>query len=587
MDEQNNKNSSNNNINGFDSATNIKSEKQMPMYFGDDDLPASGYTVTPQGGYYEQPKQEFKPQQESVQPVPVSSNAPLTENEQTKNNGASFNENAPENNVQNPTNENGNSQVNNAGTVQNNNAFYGEQSKQEQPQPETQKAPNFIPNGTYSYSAARGDMPDAAFNTPTAYSSANVPPTDNYPPYIPNDEFMSNQKRKKREKKVKNKNNKKYGAGVIVASIILSVILGISGGAGAAYYMMKYVKSDNSTSNNVNNTAENSPQGTVNINVDETVNSTTEAVAKKAGPSVIGIRTTAAVTNFFFGTSEATEEGSGIIYTTDGYIITNYHVIQSAVESSNSKVEVFLPSDTDTAITATITGYNIASDLAVVKIDKKGLTAIEFADSDKLKVGQNVVAIGNPGGLEFIGSVSSGVISGVNRSVSLGTGGKMSYVQTDAAINPGNSGGALVDTNGKLVGVNNWKFAKENYEGMGFAIPSNTVKEICDNIIKKQNEPAPYIGIEISQSYTAEQLQALGYPAGAVVVSVVEGGPANEGGIQRGDIITEFNGKEISSYSDIDNAISSCKPGTSVTVKLYRSGRFYSTSINVEANNAQ
>ncbi len=452
------------------------------------------------------------------------------------------------------------------------------------------KTPDFIPSGTYSYSAAKGNMPDSAYNTADV-SGKN--PSDNFHENSGFEDNGSNinenikPKAEKKVKKVRAKKSKetgpKYSAGVIIASAVIAAVLG----AGSALGVLCLGKSSqNATVETSSETS--STQGSISkINVDETVNSSVEAVAKKAGPSIIGIRTTAAVTNFFFGSNEETEEGSGIIYSADGYIITNYHVIQSAVESANSKVEVFLPEDTKTAINATVVGYNIASDLAVVKIDKKNLTPVEFSDSDKLSIGQYVVAIGNPGGLEFIGSVSSGVISGLNRTVTVGTGNKMSLIQTDAAINPGNSGGALVDLSGKLVGVNSVKLVSTGYEGMGFAIPSNTVKKICDNIIAKQNDPTPYIGIQISESYTAAQLNALGYPSGAVVVSVVDGGPASESGIKRGDIITEFNGKTINSYSEFDSAILACKPGNSVTVKLYRSGRFYSTNVNVESNNAQ
>ena len=187
-----------------------------------------------------------------------------------------------------------------------------------------------------------------------------------------------------------------------------------------------------------------------------------------------------------------------------------------------------------------------------------------------------------------MGSVTYGVISGLNRIISdTGIGSGVELIQTDAAINPGNSGGALVDIQGNLIGVNSVKLVSTGYEGMGFAIPSNTVKEICNNIIEKQNDPTPYIGIEISQRYSAEQLVALGYPEGAVVVSVAEGGPADESKIQRGDIITEFNGTKIKDYTQLENAIAQCKPGDSVTIKIFRAGRFYSSHINIAANNAQ
>lgn len=454
-------------------------------------------------------------------------------------------------------------------------------------QPEVAEEPkinkDFLPSGTYSYSAAKGNLPDSAVNEPVPQPEPKVePPVQSTPPTeerVYRQAYKSHFEEPAQEHKNKKK-EKKYGAGVVVASVILALILGLGGGFGGAFLFSKFTPTDNKTSTPVK-------QNVTNIVVDEKVNSTIEAVAKKAGPSVIGIRTTAAVTNFFFGTSEATEEGSGIVYTADGYIITNYHVISSAVESSNSKVEVFLPDDTENSMTATVVGYNISYDLAVVKVNANNLTPIELADSDKLAVGQSVIAIGNPGGLEFIGSVSSGVVSGLNRSITVDNGSTMSLIQTDAAINPGNSGGALVNTEGKLVGVNSVKLVSTGFEGMGFAIPSNKVKEICDKIISKQNSPTPYIGIQISQTYTADQLKALGYPAGAVVSSVASGAPAASAGIQRGDIITEFNGVAINNYTDLDGALADCKPGDSATVKIYRAGKFYSTNVNIGANNAQ
>ncbi len=434
-----------------------------------------------------------------------------------------------------------------------------------------EKSFDFIPSGTYSYSAANGNLKSSAYNTPEPKPEPTffaAPPIDTF------DTSFGE------ENKPKDKRNK-YGAGVVILSALLAAIIGAGSAFGGTYLLKdKLFSAESSDTPSL-------PQNVTNIEVDETVNSSVEAVAKKAGPSVVGIRTTAAINNYFFGSAESTGEGSGIIYSTDGYIITNYHVIQPAVESSNAKVEVFLADDTETAINATVVGYNIASDLAVVKINKSGLTAIDFANSDKLQVGQYTVAIGNPGGLEFIGSVSYGVISGLNRSVSVDSGTTMSLIQTDAAINPGNSGGALVDLSGKLIGVNSIKLVSTGYEGMGFAIPSNTVKKICDNIIAKQNTPTPYVGIEISQNYTAEQLKALGYPAGAVVINVAEGGPAAESDIKRGDIITEFNGTTINNYNDLESAISQCSPGDTVTVKIFRAGRFYSANINIKANNAQ
>ena len=181
-------------------------------------------------------------------------------------------------------------------------------------------------------------------------------------------------------------------------------------------------------------------------------------------------------------------------------------------------------------------------------------------------------------------SVTYGVISGLDRVVSSDSDVKL--IQTDAAINPGNSGGALVNTKGCLVGINSSKIVSEEFEGMGFAIPSNTVEKICKKIIEKQNSPEPYIGISISEKYTASVLKYYGYPAGAVILSVADGSPAENAGLAKGDIITEFGGTAIEEYTKLEDLLQDCKPNDKVNVKIYRSGRYYTTSITVGSNNA-
>ncbi|MBR7133540.1 MAG: trypsin-like peptidase domain-containing protein [Clostridia bacterium] len=374
-----------------------------------------------------------------------------------------------------------------------------------------------------------------------------------------------------------NKPKGRYGAGVVIASALLAAVIGAVSGIAA----MRFVNEEAPTVIETPSTTGNQ----VNINIDKTAESVVEAVAEKVTPSVIGIRTTTSVKSFFGGSSESTGEGSGVIYSSDGYIITNYHVIaDAATNSSNSKIEVFLDTAGSKSYEATVVGYNISADLAVIKINVTGLTAVEIADSSKVKVGQYVITIGNPGGLEFMDSVTYGVISGLNRVVSSDSG--IELIQTDAAINPGNSGGALVNTKGQLVGINSSKIVSEEYEGMGFAIPSNAVVEICENIIEKQNSPEPYIGISISEKYTKRVLQYYGFPSGAVVSGVADGSPAYNAGIERGDIITEFNGTEITEYTVLEQLMSNATPGAAVTVKLYRNGRYYSTTITVGSNNA-
>lgn len=376
----------------------------------------------------------------------------------------------------------------------------------------------------------------------------------------------------------KENSKKRYGAGVVLVASFMAAVIGAVGGITAV------MLSGNQTADNITSSDLGSSITNVNINVDETAQSVVEAVADKVIPSVVGIRTTTSVMNFFVGTTEESGEGSGVVYTSDGYIITNYHVVSDAIENrSKSKIEVFLESDDTNAYEATVVGYNISTDLAVLKIEATGLTPIEIADSDELKVGRFVITVGNPGGLEFMDSVTYGVVSGLNRVVSSDSDVKL--IQTDAAINPGNSGGALVNTSGELVGINSSKIVSEDYEGMGFAIPSNTVVEICRKIIENENSPEAYVGITISEKYTASVLQYYGYPTGAVILSVADGSPAEDAGLRRGDIITEYNGVTITEYSLLEELIENSTPDEVVSVTIYRSGRYYTCQMQIGSNN--
>ena len=317
--------------------------------------------------------------------------------------------------------------------------------------------------------------------------------------------------------------------------------------------------------------------------------STAEAVAAAVTPSVVCIEVNMNVKNnaySFFGnyggaqTYQSTGYGSGVIYSTDGYIITNYHVI-SGIYGNNvtgSTISVYLDSDSENGIAATVVGYNSAADLAVLKIEKTGLTAIQIGDSSKLSLGQTVIAIGNPGGIEFAGSVTSGIISGLDRQLSVDSV-TMTLIQTDAAINPGNSGGALVDATGHLIGVPNVKISAEGYEGMGFCIPVNTVVEICNDIIEngmsnEQSNKEAYLGVEINNSFTG----------GAYIASVTEGGPAEAAGLKSGDIIISFDGEQITGYSDLSKAIKSHKAGDSVKLGIYRNGTQGTVTVTLGSN---
>ncbi len=391
-----------------------------------------------------------------------------------------------------------------------------------------------------------------------------------------------------------------FGLGTVIVCIVLSVIIStalsltiVLGSAGERDKDTAGVSSSQSgeasdlvSSENGSDSSSGSANST--ITIDGNVESLVEAVYEKASVSCVGIRTKAWVESFFGGSTESTGSGSGVIYTADGYIVTNYHVISEAVSdySNNSTIEVFLMSDPDEPVDAKVVGYNKSADLAVIKIEKTGLTPVEIADSDEIKVGQYAVAIGSPGGIEFLNSVSSGTVSGPNRTITVDSIGEMEVIQTDAAINPGNSGGALLNSKGQLIGITSSKLVSESYENMGFAIPSNVMLEVVTEIIQNKDK-SPYIGIVIYK-YDSEYLAQYSLPSGAAVESVVKNAPAYNAGIKAGDIITNFNGKEIEEYTDFIDELNKCTPGTKVTARIYRNSqhRYYSLTIEIGSNNS-
>jgi len=256
--------------------------------------------------------------------------------------------------------------------------------------------------------------------------------------------------------------------------------------------------------------------------------------------------------------------GSGFVIREDGYILTNNHVAGDA-----QKLYVVLPGD-DKRYPATLVGRDERSDLAVIKIDKRGLPALEFGDSDALQVGQWSIAIGSPFGLEQ--TVTVGVISALGRHPDQGDRNIKygEFIQTDASLNPGNSGGPLVDVAGHVVGVNDFIVSESGGNiGIGFAIPSNTAKTISEELIKNGRISRGRLGI-IIQPLTPEMRGYFGVDKGVVVSDVQAGSPAEKAGIKPGDVITKFNGKDMDSVSRLTDAVSSLGPGKQATITIVR-----------------
>ncbi|MEN8905875.1 MAG: trypsin-like peptidase domain-containing protein [Clostridiales bacterium] len=303
----------------------------------------------------------------------------------------------------------------------------------------------------------------------------------------------------------------------------------------------------------------------------EKTDSPVSYIAEKVSPSIVGIEVTFESSGLFFSDQETSSQGSGIIIRSDGYIITNYHVITSTNNKMEPNIRITLPNNTNKEYEAKIVGKDSKTDIAVLKIAAKGLTEAELGDDSKLKVGDMAVAIGNPGGLEYMGSVTVGVISGLNRTIPISDNTTLKLIQTDAAINPGNSGGALMNSEGEIIGMNTAKISGVEVEGLGFAIPINEVKKITENLIKyKYVKDRPVVGVIINSKYTEEYANKNGYPVGLMVDDVVPKSGADKAGVKVGDLITKFDGQEVKTFAEFDEIKNNHKPGDIVEIELYR-----------------
>jgi serine protease Do len=295
--------------------------------------------------------------------------------------------------------------------------------------------------------------------------------------------------------------------------------------------------------------------------------------AELIGPAVVGINNSA---EGFFGQIVNKSSGTGIIFREDGYIITNYHVIEGA-----DKVHVKLASDNSMPLEATVVGYDKLSDIAIIKIEGENYPVARFGDSSKIRIGDVAIAIGNPLGEEFAGSVTAGIISATNRPMEVKepkTKETMIYrlLQTDAAINPGNSGGPLCNDRGEVIGINSYKIGSEyRTEGMGFAISINEIKHIIQALMQEGKVRRPYFGVE------GGAVGAQGV-FGFYVSEVHEGSPAAESGMQQHDIIFEIDGTEIATTEEFIKLIEQRQIGDTITCKVLRNGETVELEITLK-----
>ncbi|GLC90075.1 S1C family serine protease [Lysinibacillus piscis] len=412
-------------------------------------------------------------------------------------------------------------------------------------------------------------------------------------PKTPLQERLEKEERETQEKRLK----KKSGGGK--GGYFFSGFVGVIIGALLVWLMLPGLVNQMPGSTETTSTAK--PETTI----DQTATAVTTDVVKavdKASAAVVGISNIQTVTSGGFWSPSTTKDetagsGSGVIYKVAGdtaFIVTNNHVIEGA-----KQLEVTMPDGTKEE--AKLVGNDMWTDLAVISISSKNVkTVAAFGNSDVLKQGEAVIAIGNPLGLDFYGSVTTGVVSGKDRSVPVDLNGdgtsdwQQEVLQTDAAINPGNSGGALVNLAGELIGINSMKIAESQVEGLGFSIPINSAIPIIEELEKNGKMERPTMGISLTDLTDVPafyQQQTLKLPqdvtTGVVITDVKGNSPASKAGAQQYDVIVEMDGQKIETAIDLRKHLyNEKKTGDTLTMKVYRQGKLVELKLTLTDSNA-
>lgn len=390
----------------------------------------------------------------------------------------------------------------------------------------------------------------------------------------------------------------------LVGGLVGGLVMVVLGG-GALYGYTQSQDSNSGLSNNTSNTSKNVQTSNVSANV---TTDTTEAVAKVEDAVVSVVNMANSQGNFLQGGGNSTQgsdsssdlqtqsEGSGVIYKKDGktaYIVTNNHVIDGS-----DAIEVILKDGTK--VEAQLVGSDQWTDLAVLSIpSEKVKTVATFGNSDDIKVGEPAIAIGSPLGTNFATSVTQGIVSAKDRSVAMDIDGDgvedwdMTAIQTDAAINPGNSGGALINLAGQVIGINSMKISQDTVEGMGFAIPSNDVVKIINELQENGKIVRPVLGVvlrDLSQISEQQQQSVLKLPEditeGVVITNVQKDSAAEKGGLKQYDTIVEIDGQKVTDSVSLRKVIYNLKVGDTVDVKFYRDGKLETAKVTMEAANS-
>lgn len=341
--------------------------------------------------------------------------------------------------------------------------------------------------------------------------------------------------------------------------IMIALVSAIIGGLVVSFFLPGILTPSQNLPNNIR-----SQQGKVDPLPLVEKDSAIIKVAETVGPAVVGISNRGTGQSFFGQQPIEQGSGSGVIIDERGYIVTNNHVVQGATE-------IIVSLSDGREVPGEIVGTDARTDLAVVKINEKNLTVATFGDSSKLKVGELSIAIGNPLGIEFAGTVTAGIISALNRTITIGEQ-QFNLIQTDAAINPGNSGGALVNARGQLIGINSAKIQGAEIEGINFAIPIHLAKPIIDDIIKHGKVIRPWIGI-LFRGVTIDSKVAKEYDLPidyGLAIEVSPGGPADKAGLKNDDIIYRVGKTDIKEFQQLLDVLEPLKPGDTVDVYVVR-----------------
>lgn len=374
------------------------------------------------------------------------------------------------------------------------------------------------------------------------------------------------------------KKKSRRGGAWIVALALCFALLGGALGGGTVWLLTRNTTTVGAGGTSQTTTIQQGKRDNVTININEIetgkLMSAAEVYAKNVN-STVGIQTSITSTNLLGQQTTSAASGSGFILTADGYIVTNYHVIQSADSVTVSTYN-------GASYSAKIVGYDESNDLAVLKIDATGLSPVVLGSSEKLNVGDTVLAIGNPLG-ELTFSLTTGVVSALDREVTFSGGSVMDLLQTDCAINSGNSGGALFNLYGEVIGITNAKYSGSSSSGasidnIAFAIPIDSVRSIVESIVEKGYYTKPAIGVTVTN--VSKDSQQLGI-RGAWVTAVTKGGPAETAGVQANDVITAINGTDISDVSGLKRAMAKVKAGDELVLTIWRKGQSLTVTVVV------